>query len=332
MNELRATSLDSFDPDVWSAEAAASRLMDDVFADIDQLLGDRPPTQDESFGRSPAAEATPMQSMLVTQGELLSPPYEPEFLPEEMAAELVIKRGWGYYTERLLLICSCASLVGGILWLAANDQFKRPEFLSNPAAPVENATEQIPATSEFANYVQRALDNIDRRANGAGEESSAANSSQSPQVIERIYIPIYSPNMAADESAAVPQGPVILPPPPNPGAIIAPPPPPMGQLPQAIVPPPAPSPATPTLSGNGLASPPTVAAAPATMYTLVGILEAGDRSEALFRINGTTQRFRLGENLGSDSWKLIGAQNNQVILERAGQTRTVYVGQDFPSQ
>ncbi|BAW97021.1 hypothetical protein NIES970_19650 [[Synechococcus] sp. NIES-970] len=333
MNELRATSLDSLEPDSWSAEAAANRLMDDVFADIDQLLGDRPPAQGASFGRSPGAESPPLQSVLVAQGDLISPPYEPPFPPEAMEAELITKRGWSYYTERLLLICACASVLGGVLWLVANDQFKKPQFLNGPVTPANDAAapDDSVATSDFANYIQRALDNIDRRANGTEDATTTGAGNQDPQVIERIYIPIYSPNMAADNGAATSQGPVILPPPPNPAPMLVPPPPPISMAPTAIVPPPAPRPATPTLDNGSIPTPTSVAAAPTTMYALVGILEAGDRSEALFRINGTTQRFGLGEELGRGSWKLIAAQNNQVILERAGQTRTVYVGQEFPS-
>lgn len=91
MNELRTTSLDSLESDSWSAEAEANRLMDDVFADIDQLLGDRQPPQ--SFRRSPEPEVRPMQSVLVTQGDLMGPPpEEPPFPPEEIDAELVVKR------------------------------------------------------------------------------------------------------------------------------------------------------------------------------------------------------------------------------------------------
>lgn len=327
MNELRTNPLDSLDADVWSAEAVADRLMDDVFADIDQLLDGRQPVQ--LVGRSPGPEATPMPSVLITQGELISPPYEPPFPPEEMEAEFVIKRGWGYYTERILFMCSCASLVGGILWLAANDQLRKPQFLSQPVPPMNEvvSTEDKGGMSEFASYIQRALDNIDRQENGTGTETNGQN----PQVIERIYIPVYPPNMATNGNLGLTPGPALLPPPPdvNPPVSITPPPPPTpNAVPLAIVPPPAPSSATPAVSGNDIPAPP---ATPKTVYTLVGILEAGDRSEALFKINGTTQRFRLGEALGSGSWKLIGAQSNQIILERAGQTRTVYVGQDFPS-
>ncbi|MBV5260785.1 hypothetical protein FLX56_20425 [Synechococcus moorigangaii CMS01] len=304
--------------------------MDDVFADIDHLLDGRQSAQ--LLGRSPAPEVTPMQSVLITQGELISPPYEPPLPPEDIDAEFVIKRGWGYYTERLLFICSCASLVGGILWLAANDQLKMPQFLNRPVptASAPASTEENGSMSEFAGYIQRALDNIDRQANGLAPENS--DDGQNPQVIERIYIPIYPPNFAAaDRPGTATPGPALLPPPPNvelPQAMTPSPPPQITTTPLAIVPPPAPSPSTPAASGDEM---PTIPAAPKTVYTLVGILEAGDRSEALFKINGTTQRFRLGEELGSGSWKLIAAQNNQVILERAGQTRTVYVGQDFPS-
>lgn len=94
---------------------------------------------------------------------------------------------------------------------------------------------------------------------------------------------------------------------------------------------------------NGQAAPamatppqPVAAAPPAvpmvsskTKHDLVGVLESGDRSSALFRWNGMTQRIQIGEAIGSSGWQLAAVNGQQAILSRQGKTRYLEVGQGF---
>jgi Tfp pilus assembly protein PilP len=66
-----------------------------------------------------------------------------------------------------------------------------------------------------------------------------------------------------------------------------------------------------------------------TSYTLVGVLESGDRSSALFTENGLTQRIQVGERVGSSNWILTGVENQKAILSDQGKTRYLEVGQKF---
>jgi Tfp pilus assembly protein PilP len=66
-----------------------------------------------------------------------------------------------------------------------------------------------------------------------------------------------------------------------------------------------------------------------TSYTLVGILESGDRSSALFTENGLTQRIQVGERVGSSHWILTAIENQKAILSDQGKTRYLEVGQKF---
>lgn len=69
--------------------------------------------------------------------------------------------------------------------------------------------------------------------------------------------------------------------------------------------------------------------APAVQHTLVGLLELGDSSAALFAINGVTRRFSLGERVGSSGWTLVNVKNSEALVRRNGEVRSIYVGQTF---
>ena len=86
--------------------------------------------------------------------------------------------------------------------------------------------------------------------------------------------------------------------------------------------------------------PPTPAQIPATgavvpsqiqtpINTLVGILELGERSAALFEIDGVARRIYVGENLGSSGWTLVKVANQEAVVRRNGEVRSVFVGQEF---
>lgn len=334
MNDFRVSSMNPPAAPSWSAEEEADRLMDDVFSDIDSLLSGKKISAKVVTTTTPEADYTALQSLVVPQIEL-----EDGGLGDDEAAaiEIQLKRGWGYYTERLFFIGSCASLLGVALVMAVNDRLRVPQFLTGaePVAEVAVAVESDVVTEPiFADYVRRALDNIERKqtppavpvspdAQGtvslAPEQNPVAG--QSPQVIERIYIPVYPPEIAANGQAPIQQSPApkvtpspqVLPPtPPTPPQVLT-----------QIEPPPAP------LSLNSIPTIPAPPAAAKEIYTLVGVLEAGDRSAALFNIDGSTQRFKVGELIGASNWKLVSIQNQQILIGQGGQTRTLYVGQNF---
>ncbi|MEY2985000.1 MAG: hypothetical protein RLZZ568_1617 [Cyanobacteriota bacterium] len=92
--------------------------------------------------------------------------------------------------------------------------------------------------------------------------------------------------------------------------------------------------AAPTLSQPVVPPPPQAPpAAPmvasVTKHHLVGILESGDRSTALFRWNDITQRIQLGEAIGSSGWQLTAVVGQRAILSHQGKTRYLEVGQSF---
>ncbi len=62
-------------------------------------------------------------------------------------------------------------------------------------------------------------------------------------------------------------------------------------------------------------------------HVLEGILELGTKSAALFKIEGTTRRFAIGESIGSSGWTLVDVSNGEAIIRRNGEVRSIYTGQ-----
>ncbi|MGB3265319.1 MAG: hypothetical protein WBA89_15350 [Microcoleus sp.] len=69
--------------------------------------------------------------------------------------------------------------------------------------------------------------------------------------------------------------------------------------------------------------------APTSAHTLVGILELGDRSAALFEVDGVARRIYVGESIGASGWTLAEIKNQEAVIRKGGDVRSVFVGQKF---
>ncbi|HIK28280.1 MAG TPA: hypothetical protein IGR89_09440 [Oscillatoriaceae cyanobacterium M7585_C2015_266] len=65
------------------------------------------------------------------------------------------------------------------------------------------------------------------------------------------------------------------------------------------------------------------------VHKLVGVLELGERSAALFEINGAVQRVNIGESIGNSGWILVEVSKGEAIIRRNGEVRSIYVEQKF---
>ena len=70
-------------------------------------------------------------------------------------------------------------------------------------------------------------------------------------------------------------------------------------------------------------------AAPAPSYTLIGVLDLGDRSTAMLDINGSVQSIGLGKAINNTGWILSRVSQQEIILKRGKETKTIFVGQKF---
>lgn len=333
-----------------SVETDADRLMDDLFSDIDRILdgGSRLPSEpihpDYIALKSVVVPPIIMppsanESALIAQNNFSqgngNNNFPPRYTIKNHLGKDIQEKGWGYYLDKILFILACLSLVGVIGWLIY--QKKIPlSFLTqnNPQSVANNTTEVSPEDQQFIAYMLRSLEVIDSETVNTPPPTTTtipnipsnlnippianpSNSNQPQTVIERIYIPYPSgQNPENNNTSTLP-----LPAPPStPKATIPAP-------TTAVTPTPLPLPTpqnNPNLEFN--VPPPPL---PGVTHTLVGLLESGDNSAALFDVNGSTQRVKVGEQIGTSGWALVSVASQQAVIRRNGEVRSIYVGQKF---
>lgn len=119
--------------------------------------------------------------------------------------------------------------------------------------------------------------------------------------------------------------PASPPPPPRPTTIIE-------KHYYPVYPPSSPPPALQPPAPMPLPASPTAIAPMVTKkqtYQLIGVLEAGDQSSALFASEEGSFRIQVQESLGASGWVLAKVSEQRAILTRQGKTRYLEVGQSF---
>jgi hypothetical protein len=178
--------------------------------------------------------------------------------------------------------------------------------------------------AEFLNYVRRSLERIDRVSKRNDALSVAPKTT--PTVLDPLFVPLpppivmTSPVVSAPVASAPAVG-VTVPPSPVPGVAVP------ATVPAAPVAAPAPV-TTPSLLPA--VAPPELSSPAATpTYLLIGLLELGNRSAALFEIDGTPQRIQVGEKFGASGWTLVSVSGEEALVQRNGDVQSIYVGQRF---
>jgi len=72
-----------------------------------------------------------------------------------------------------------------------------------------------------------------------------------------------------------------------------------------------------------------VASVPTSSHVLEGLLELGEQSAALFKVNGVSRRIQKGESIGASGWTLVDVANGEAIIRRNGEVRSIFAGQKF---
>jgi hypothetical protein len=70
-----------------------------------------------------------------------------------------------------------------------------------------------------------------------------------------------------------------------------------------------------------------ISAATVANHTLEGLMELGEKSVALFQIEGVTRRVNMGESIGISGWTLVDVSNGEAIVRRNGEVRSIFAGQ-----
>ncbi|MEL4897706.1 hypothetical protein [Crocosphaera sp. Alani8] len=193
--------------------------------------------------------------------------------------------------------------------------------LSEEEPPETVASNLDPNDAQFIAYLQQSLNVINQPPTpktliNPKDKNPSTVAIQPPappppeKVIERIYVPMYPPNQSTSTPTSI--SPSLEPPS-------------LPSQPSGVVP--------PTPRQNTIPVPPEIATnnqLPSNnSHQLVGVLESGQQSTAIFTFNGISRRFEIGEAVGSSGGILMGVQNQKAIIYHNGQTKYVEVGQAF---
>lgn len=315
-------------------EAYAEDLMDEIFDDVDRILaGDdtaiyaNATVVSEGSSSLFNAQAVTVPAMIV--------PFTGEQAVEPSAAASVVetengstevdgktaspdksskKRPW----RNLLLGAVCLSAFGGlgVWWMRQQPNL---QVTAPPVAPAEPTVSQETAFGEYLKQSLRVIGgerSAQHETQGTGTVATApaTNASgtqtqtirQPGGVIERVFVPMLQPN---SNSQATRNAPTTT---PNVSS-------------RASLP--APNLTDQPSQANGNESVPNIATA--STYELVGVLELGDRSAALFEVDGSSQRVYIGETIGGSGWSIVSISNDEVVVRRNGEVRSIYIGQKF---
>lgn len=83
----------------------------------------------------------------------------------------------------------------------------------------------------------------------------------------------------------------------------------------------------PSTNGEAVSVSSLTVTPPAPTHTLEGLLELGNKSVALFQVNGVSRRVHIGESIGSSGWTLVDVNNGEAIVRRNGEVRSIFAGQ-----
>lgn len=324
----------------FSANTYAERLMDDLFQDLEHLL-DMPPVSsntDAQPSRSssevpiqphppqPASEesglALPLARIETISVPAPMPPSDralveskdpPTTSPAAAKPSAPPKRNY----ERLLLAVGCISVVMSLALYLLHQEGRIRQQAVTPDAASSVAVQSTDAQNPFADYAQKVLRNIHQQAPQTATLPAAPGNAGAPTMptvtipptnspsplpnrtatgLERVYVPVYK-----IPSNLYPAGTGVAP------------------LPSTGLP------KTPAKSK----SKPAIARTSTVARKLVGVLDQGNRSVALFETNGVTQRYELGESIGSSGWTLVEVTKDQAVIRRNGDVRSLFVGHSF---
>lgn len=331
--EVAMMDPESMDPD-RVVSTYADTLMTGLFGDLDRILdGDEETlTAVDAALKAPPSPGEAAIQPLPTQDLSPSPEPAPDAEADPSLATALAaftetadyqdpapQTAMGKWFDRLLLGCTALSLAGvvGLLWMGQRPNSPRDVAKSGTAAQSD---------AEFLAYLQRSLEAIEKQVAQVEADtapSPAPRSTPSPlppigfspqgldanipgriNVIERVYIPYQT------TPPTLPAAPTATPP-------------------TLVTPAPYTNPTTPDAPPVASVPSPASPAAPGITHVLVGVLELGDRSAALFDINGVSQRVYIGERIGNAGWSLVSVSNQEAVVRRNGEVRSIYIGQQF---
>ncbi len=257
---------------------------------------------------------------------------EPSLDPEEEDYYHPPKRPpfWTRHLDKIIFFSSCSLFMGSLFLLEKEHNFSFAglrELETVMANSNQETATPANTNSDFINYMERALLEIDRE-----EELAEKIKAQPPRPEELEPVNIApSPRKAATPKTASPKQVSTLP------ALPPPPPPLQKATPPAPTPQPSSSNNNPQPSDsqeesvssvNPQPNPPAVTPQQSG-HKLVGLLELGEHSAALLKVQGATQRIMLEETIPGSNWKLVSVANQKATFTNNQQQKVMFIGEEM---
>lgn len=350
-------------------DAFADRLMDELFDDVEKILeGSVPPPEPVRIERHPIApmpvalsqgERTPLEPQRLSfdiapppaASEIVARPKLPDWnkpkpQPQKQAKKAVRKSKNSL--QKFFVVALCASALATVsVWLANRSLSQRVVASAAQssqtiatASTAEGASMKEPsagANRSFAQYLQRSLNNLDRRAASGTAIAAVAAVPYTNNLPANNLPSVAVSGNPARSGTQLPKTPVVINMPTAPTAATGSTPVPndlsqvLTRLSSVL------ERLSPNLSRPAVNSQPSQPIAIAqrastpteAQRTLRGIAIANDptQSAVLFEMNGVTQRYYTGESIGSSGWSVVDISNNYVTVRRSGEVRSIAIGQ-----
>jgi hypothetical protein len=264
--------------------------------------------------------------------EIWMPPVQP------ITPEISVADDSNWFERVLWLLLGLSLGVATLAWL-----YSAKLIEINPGVDLAKTSDvapsaNLPATDlrEIQGFAQKTRQNLaNLNIKQASVPTSPVNNSippvplasQNPFVlpVQPIYVPVYQP--PASLPRALTPAPVAPTPLPPRQALPAPAP----NLPSPIARV-NPDPVIPSVEQKPVTAKPILPLATInsqSKFKLVGILAFGEQSAAMVEVNGAFQTIKLGNPIGDSGWLLSGLNQQEAILKRNGETRSITVGQKF---
>lgn len=238
--------------------------------------------------------------------------------------------------DRLLLVAACSSaLIAAIMWT-----INHGIWLGRQSSSVATVNQKTAPDSNklFAEEIQRMLADITNKNRAIATNPNASMGSNIPLMTapllgnmplpvgtnpfanglqQPMYVPVYQPPSLNGTNNGNLPSPLALPPVTGNNSIVVSNSPPTTRSKNS---PPVTVSATTSMSSS---------TAPEISYTLIGVLDLGDRSTAMFDMNGAVQTVGLGKAISNTGWIISRISQQEIILKRGKETKTLFVGQKF---
>jgi hypothetical protein len=238
--------------------------------------------------------------------------------------------------DRLLLVGACSSaLLAAVMWSVNQGLFSHK---AAKVSTVANSGQLSPDKQQFADEIKRSFTAISEKNNRTAANPNNLNGLVMPNQGTNSSVITTVPGGLTGINGVTNNGQLPMATPPLVGNTVPPlyvpvyqPPTPNGLTNPIALPPVSQTDGNTTIiqSSSSNLQPTIAPASTSPSYTLIGLLDLGERSSAMFDVNGTMQTIGLGKQVGNSGWVLSRISQQEVTIRRGSETKSIFIGQKF---